>query len=78
MVYLFLQNLYLGFLVVKLIVLLLDSLQQISDRFFLGINHLLKIAQFKTFNIRTSMYKTLHLTRHYDIFFVYLKIIVKK
>lgn len=24
------------------------------------------------------MYKTLHLTRHYDIFFVYLKIIVKK
>lgn len=43
--YLFLQNRYLGFLVVELIMLLLDSLQQIGDRSFLGFNHLLSIAR---------------------------------
>lgn len=43
--YLFLQNLYLAFLVVELIMLLLDSLQQIGDGFFLAFNHLLNIAR---------------------------------
>lgn len=43
--YLLLQNLYLAFLVVELIMLLFDSLQQISNGSFLGINDLLNMSQ---------------------------------
>lgn len=43
--YLVLQNLDLGFLVVELIMLLFDSLQQISDGFLLGFNHLLNMKR---------------------------------
>lgn len=55
--YLLLQNLYLAFLVVELIMLLFDSLQQISDGFFLGFNHLLKNDTVKTVKERKKKYK---------------------